>query len=291
MTTRVVIFHFCDNHGPSVIWSTSLIKYPASRLEDAQQKSCSGLEVEPCPSCHLFSSNVPFYLTKDAFRGMSVISETRRALEISEDFVNLSQVGLRLLSGEVLDSNHSIIFSDEGDESVVLGTLLTVNDPLARGSVRKFATALLLETTGSEQDLYGFINGCNETLIKDLRGIFNSDPRYLSYQSHNHTQSTPFSPEQSVTLESDLHSELCAFLAKVRTVGKSWNIFFDEPFQALQHTSLHHFFTKNMNPLDDVIGLVEALILGFKMTFVSTDKDLLVFLRSGFTSIHRLGNR
>ncbi|KAI9565706.1 hypothetical protein GHT06_009498 [Daphnia sinensis] len=139
----IAICHFCEHHGPNVIFHTRL----GAESESPANKLSSSSTSISCGACNPFGNEHPGFTSKEPTSGKCTISSNRYTSEIVKN--KLQQACFRSLSSEVSPSKEGpIFFSDSGIEIHVISHTFFLKDSSARGFQRWFSViALTSEST------------------------------------------------------------------------------------------------------------------------------------------------
>ena len=201
--SRLVLYHFCDDHGPVAIWCTTVHRGGRKGLTS----TCLAATADPdsCPSCYLLLFQGPTFTTTQLRDGSSVVSCSKVGLDCMDDTADLvHQVGLRVFSHEVMGTDNSTMFIDD---VMVVGTCFKVQDPTARGCHRKYAATLIFHPNSST--MFKDMVMCNKHYIAESMTRF--DSLFDRIELNPTTDSDTF---DYCNLQGIIQLEHCTFLAK-----------------------------------------------------------------------------
>lgn len=135
MCPRVALCHFCEIHGPTLVFCTSI--YPL----DAPVTSNPDLSKDPCDGCSFQSRGSEGFVCIDQQTGHKYIS----CPTVPEsDRVNVQQACVRSLSCEVCpDGREGIIYFGDDDRGHVMSYCFVLKDSQARGFQRTYSIILI----------------------------------------------------------------------------------------------------------------------------------------------------
>ncbi|XP_046446302.1 folliculin-like isoform X1 [Daphnia pulex] len=162
---EVAICHFCEHHGPSVIFHTRLVtetdSYTSSQLSTPPAPIC-------CTACNPFGNDHPGYTSNEATSNKSTISSNRYTSDIVKN--QLQQACFRSLSSEVSPSKEGpIFFSDSGIDIHVISHTFFLKDSSARGFQRWFSVIALANESAILLKLWNTLVPEMKEIIKDLQ--------------------------------------------------------------------------------------------------------------------------
>ena len=137
MCPRVALCHFCEIHGPTVVFCTSI--YPL----DTPVTSNPDLSKDPCDGCSFQSRGSEGFVCIDEQSGHKYISCSTVP---ESDRVNVQQACVRSLSCEVCpDGREGIIYFGDDDRGHVMSYCFVLRDSQARGFQRTYSIILIAD--------------------------------------------------------------------------------------------------------------------------------------------------
>lgn len=137
MCPRVALCHFCEIHGPTLVFCTSI--YPL----DTPVTSNPDLSKDPCDGCSFQSRGSEGFVCIDEQTGHKYISCSTVP---ESDRVNVQQACVRSLSCEVCpDGREGIIYFGDDDRGHVMSYCFVLKDSQARGFQRTYSIILVAD--------------------------------------------------------------------------------------------------------------------------------------------------
>ncbi|EDQ91154.1 uncharacterized protein MONBRDRAFT_15082 [Monosiga brevicollis MX1] len=227
MSIVVALGHFCEQHGPRVVYTTQ--SFHSSQPDDMLEEQGTGLEMTPvveyatptplgtpgppglmstprrtigsastvvptsdhscCAACG-WRVHSPGFISYDHDAAASYVS--RHHPTRPEVYSILRQACLRALSSEVCVYRHGpLIFGDQ-EHGFCFSYNFTVADPDARGGLRQYCFLLLMSDILRLVASWHFLRHHLQILIRDMTSKVRHRPRYLhTTQSFGRVQISP----------------------------------------------------------------------------------------------------
>ena len=276
MTLKLIIFHFCDDHGPTAIWCT---KYQDSSQPIAPEIFVQDPIAGVCPSCYHFSPTTPYLVTKA--ENSTFVSCAKHGIERSdEDTKALQHLAVRLFSSEVMDLDDSILFLDDAIGGLAIGTTYRVPDNSARGFFRKYAAALLIEVLDSSVKSFMIKN--KAWLVNSMLGIGSSVTPVTREENDENlniinqvveVHSDP-ADDSSDNKSINLHRMISKFFIKLDEKGLSHVFAWRQ--REVRHTKTGISLLRKLQQNSMHFAcVVQKLVLCENLIFISVDKEFL----------------
>ncbi|KAG1463107.1 hypothetical protein G6F56_005362 [Rhizopus delemar] len=201
MNALVALLHFCEVHGPCVVFCTQTI-HDEQPVQQEVKKSSS------CPAC---TAQFPLVNT-----GQSV-SEAKHLLTRDEDYPNIKYMGtksptqnhlykavrlacVRSLTAEFCQGRDGPVLFGDDENGYVMSYMFKLRDSQARGEARFYSFMMLMTDRVYLISCWPYIVNAFKSMVIHLQeranSVFQKEKELKQQTSINHRRGAPISQEQ-----------------------------------------------------------------------------------------------
>ena len=172
MNGILALCHFCEQHGPTLVFTTQALRNTSSfdDLSVDVKKSTDAVSEGPSSSCEAcgWTADSPCFITHDEESNSTLVSQHQpRRTEL---YSVVRRACLRALSSEISPSrNGGIVFGDH-EQGYTFSYTFALHDGKARGGLRRYSLLMVMSDVMHLVSSWLFLDQHLQVLAQELSG-------------------------------------------------------------------------------------------------------------------------